>query len=61
MNEEINRYELDIYSQPEHKVLEDNESALDLGLEDLDYSLLYISREGDPSGNSIKRCSLTWV
>lgn len=50
----MNRYELDKYSQPQHKVLEDNESALDLGLGDLDYSLLYISR-GDPSGNSIKK------
>lgn len=50
MNEEMNRYELRMFSHP------------DLELGGLDYSsLLPISIGGDAFSNSIERYPLTWI
>lgn len=54
------RYDLHMFSQPEQKLLEDNESTIDLELGDLDYSyLLPVSIGGESFSNNIESCPLT--
>lgn len=49
-------YDLHMFSQPEQKLLADNDSTIDLELGDMDYSyLLTVSIGGESFSNSIER------
>lgn len=62
MNEEMNSYEFQMFSQSEQKQLEYTERTLDLELGDVDHSsLLHVSVGGDPFSSSIKICPFTWI
>lgn len=57
LSEQMNRYELYMFFQPAHKLLENNERTLALGFGDLDYSsLLCVNIESDIFSSNIKRC-----
>lgn len=57
LSEQMNRYVLYMFFQPAHKLLENNERTLALGLGDLDYSsLLCVNIEGNLFSSNIKRC-----
>ena len=57
LSEQMNRYELYMFFQPAHKLLENNERTLALGFGDLDYSsLLCVNIESNIFSSNIKRC-----